>query len=66
MDVRRLTVVWVDDLEVLDWGLRDSPMEVEDKRLGLFIPAGGFVRQGDQFVGVFVCVAGQQCLQLLQ
>lgn len=66
MDVRPLTVVRVDDLEVLDRGLRDSPVEVEDERLGLFIPAGGFVHQGDQFVGVFVCVAGQQCFQLLQ
>lgn len=66
MDVWCFTVVRVDDLEVFDGGLRDPPMEVEDEWLGLFIPAGRFVHQGDQFVGVFVCVAGQQCLQLLQ
>lgn len=65
MDVWCFTVVRVDDLEVFDRGLRDSPVEVKDKRLGLFIPAGRFVHQGDQFVGVFVCVTGQQCLQLL-
>lgn len=66
MDVWCFTVVRVDDLEVLDWGLRDSPVEVKDKRLGLFIPAGRFVHQGDQFLGVLVCMAGQQGLQLLQ
>lgn len=59
MDVWCLTVVGVDDLEVFDRGLRDSPVEVKDKRLRLFVPAGGFVYQGDQFVGVFVCVTGQ-------
>lgn len=66
MDVWCLTVVRVDDLEVFDRGLCDSPVEVKDERLWLFIPAGRFVHQGDQFVGVFVCMAGEQCLQLLQ
>lgn len=61
----RLTVVGVNDLEVLDRGLGDTSMEVEHVWLSLFVPAGGFVHQGDQFVGVVVCVADQQGLEFL-
>lgn len=57
--MRHLTVVWVDDLEVLDRGLGDPPVKVEDVRLGLLIPAGGFVHQGNEFLCVFVCMTDQ-------
>lgn len=59
MGVWHLTVVGVDDLEVLDGGLSDPSVEVEDVRLGLLIPAGGFVHQGNQFLCVFVCMTDQ-------
>lgn len=61
-----LTVVRVDDLEVLDGGLGDTSVEVEHIRLSLLIPARGFVHQGDQFVCVVVCMADQQGFKFLQ
>lgn len=37
------TVVRVDDLEVFDRGLCDTPVEVKHIRLSLFVPARGFI-----------------------
>lgn len=56
----------MNDLEVLDGGLGDAPVEVEDVGLGLFIPAGGFVHQGDEVVCVAVLMASQQSLNVLK
>jgi len=54
-----LTVVWMDDLEVLDGGLRDAPVEVEHVGLTLLVPAGRFVHQGDQVVCVPVVMTNK-------
>lgn len=60
------TVIRMDDLEVFDRGLGDTPVEVQHVRLSLFIPARRFVHQGDQFVRVAVGVARQQGVKLLK
>lgn len=54
-----LTVVRVDDLEVFDRGLSDTAVEVKHIRLRLFVPARGFIHQGDKFVCVATSVSGQ-------
>lgn len=64
--ISRPTIVRVDDLEVFDRGLGDTSVKVEHVRLSLFVPARGFVHQGDQFVRVAICMAGQQSLQVLE
>lgn len=61
-----LTVVRVDDLEVFDGGLCDTAVEVQHVRVGLFVPAGGFVHQGHQVVCVAVLVADQKSLNVLK
>jgi len=58
----RLTVVRVDDLEVLDGGLGDAAVEVQHVGLRLLVPARALVPQGDQPLRVAV---GQQSLRLL-
>ena len=54
-----LTVVVVDDLEVLDGGLGDAAVEVEHVGLALLVPAGGFIDQRHQVVCVPVVMANQ-------
>lgn len=56
----------MDDLEVLDGGLRHPSVEVEHVRLSLFVPRRGFVHQGHQLVRVVVRVTEQDGLKLLE
>lgn len=61
-----LTVVGVDDLEVFDGGLSDSPVEVQHERVCLLVPARSFVHQRHQFVSAVAAVTRQKSLELLK
>ena len=40
-----LTIIVVNQLEILDGRLRDAPVKIEHVRLGLVIPDGRFIVQ---------------------
>lgn len=49
-----LTVILMDNLEVLHRGLSDSPMEIQDVRLSVIIPDWSLVVQLNQVLQVFI------------
>lgn len=55
-----LTVIGVNNLEVLDGGLCDSALEVEGVGAAVFIPDGGLVVQLDEALQCLVLPAHQQ------
>lgn len=55
-----LTVIGVNNLEVLDRGLCDAALEVEGVGSAVFIPDGGFVVQLDEALQRLVLPAHQQ------
>ena len=55
----------MDDLEILDGRLRDSPVEVEHVGLGVVVPHRSLVVQLDHALRAFVLPAGQQGLVVL-
>ena len=60
-----LTVVVVDDLEVLDGGLGDAAVEVEHVGLRVVVPHGRLVVQLDQVLQTSVLPLAQQALLFL-
>lgn len=60
-----LTVIAMDDLEVLHGGLGDTPVEVEYVGLGVVVPHRGLVLQLNDALRVLVLPACQQRLMLL-
>lgn len=63
---RLLTVVVVDDLEILDGGLSDSAVEVEHVGLGVVVPHGRLVVEFDDALRALVLPSCQQRLVLLK
>lgn len=55
-----LTVIVVDDLEILDGGLSDSAMEVEDIGLCVVVPHWRLVVKFNHALCVLVLPPGQQ------
>jgi len=55
----------VDDLEILDGGLRDPAVEVEHVGLRVVVPHGRLVVQLDHALRALVLPAGQQGLVVL-
>lgn len=55
-----LTVVVVDDLEILDRGLSDSAVEVEHVGLRVVVPHGRLVVKFNHALCVLVLPSGQQ------
>lgn len=55
-----LTVIGVDNLEVLDRGLGDSALEVEGIGAAVFVPNGGLVVQLNEAFQCLVLPAYQQ------
>lgn len=56
----KLTVVVVNDLEILDGGLSDSAVEVEHIGLCVIVPHGRLVVEFDHALCVLVLPPGQQ------
>lgn len=52
--MQKLTVVVMDDLKVLDRGLRDPAMEVENVGLGVVVPHRGLIVELNHTLCVFV------------
>lgn len=61
-----LTVIVVDDLEILDGRLSDSAVEVEHVGLRVVVPHGRLVVELDHALCVLVLPPGQQWLVVLQ
>ena len=61
----QLTVIWMDDLEVLDGGLGDAAVEVEHVGLRVVVPDGRLVVQLDQVLQTSVLPLAQQALLFL-
>lgn len=60
ISIKPLTIIVVNDLEILDGGLSDSAVEVEHVRLRVVVPHGRLVVELDHALCVLVLPPGQQ------